>query len=63
MEDSPEYPSTEAASPPVQPLDDPDFIGAEVALKRAAKKAITRDLPAGLEPILAQPKEQAKASD
>jgi hypothetical protein len=33
-------------------LDDPDFIGAEAAFKRAAAKAIARDLAAGLEPIV-----------
>jgi hypothetical protein len=39
----------------VQPLDDPDFIGAEAALARAAAKAIARARAAGLEPVLAEP--------
>lgn len=37
---------------PAWPLDDPDFIGAEAALKWASAKAVARDLAAGLEPIV-----------
>ncbi len=36
----------------MQPLDDPDFIGAEAALKRAAAKAIEQARAAGLEPVV-----------
>ena len=39
-------------SPPVKPLDDPDFIGAEAALKRASAKAVARARAAGLEPVV-----------
>jgi hypothetical protein len=39
-------------SPPVKPLDDPDFIGAEAALRRASAKAVARDRAAGLEPVV-----------
>jgi predicted ABC-type ATPase len=41
----------------VQPLDDPDFTGAEAALERAATKAIARARAAGLEPVLAEPRD------
>jgi hypothetical protein len=37
---------------PAKTLDDPDFIGAEAALKRGAAKAVARDLAAGLEPVV-----------
>lgn len=52
MEDPIPYrpPATERV--PVKPPDDPDFIGAEAALKRASEKAIALDLAAGLEPII-----------
>jgi len=52
MEDCVKYPATSSPSRQVRPLDDPDFIGAEAALKRAAAKAVARDLAAGLEPIV-----------
>lgn len=52
MEESATYRVSSSRHRPVKPLDDPDFIGAEAALKRAAAKAIARDLAAGLEPIV-----------
>jgi hypothetical protein len=39
-------------SPPVKPLDDPDFIGAEAALRRGSAKAVARARAAGLEPVV-----------
>jgi hypothetical protein len=45
----------------VRPLDDPDFIGAEAALKRAAAKAVARDRAAGLEPVVRTHGEKSKA--
>ena len=53
MEDSSPYQSQENKPHRVQPLNDPDFIGAEAALKRASEKAIARDRAAGLEPVVA----------
>lgn len=53
MEDSAKYLATPSKPRPVRPLDDPDFIGAEAALKRGAAKAVARDRAAGLEPIIA----------
>lgn len=55
MEDAISY-ETESTSPavPVTPLNDPDFIGAEAALKRASEKAIARARAAGLEPVVAR---------
>jgi len=55
MEDPVEYRATSTHPRPVRPLDDPDFIGAEAALKRASAKAVARDLAAGLEPIVRTP--------
>ena len=52
MEDPVEYRTPSSQPRPVRPLDDPDFIGAEAALKRAAAKAVARDHAAGLEPIV-----------
>ena len=52
MEDPVEYRATPSQPHPVKPLDDPDFIGAEAALKRAAAKAVARDRAAGLEPVV-----------
>jgi len=37
---------------PVQPLNNPDSIGAHAAIMRASAKAIARDLAAGLKPII-----------
>lgn len=55
MEDSTPYHRDTLRTTPVQPLDDPDFIGAEAALKRASAKAIARALAAGLEPVVSDP--------
>lgn len=52
MEDRVEYRTTSSRPFPAKPLNDPDFIGAEAALKRGAAKAVARDLAAGLEPIV-----------
>lgn len=51
MEDSSTYSSRPTEPAPVQPLDDPDFIGAEAAFKRAAANAVKRARDAGLEPV------------
>lgn len=45
---------------PVKPLDDPDFIGAEAALKRASAKAIAKARAAGLGPIVSNPEDLPK---
>ncbi len=55
MEDATPFLATHRERPTVQPLDDPDFIGAEAAFARAAAKALQRDRAAGLEPIVAAP--------
>jgi len=52
MEDSTAYPTRSTKAAPVPPLDDPDFVGAEVALKRASAKAIAKARAAGLEPVI-----------
>ena len=52
MEESVTCRTTYSQPRPFEPLDDPDLIGAVAALKRAAAKAIARDLLAGLEPIV-----------
>jgi hypothetical protein len=52
MEYPVEYPATSTHPRPVRPLDDPDFIGAEAALKRASAKAVARGLAAGLESVV-----------
>ncbi len=48
----------------VEPLNDPDFIGAEAAFKRASANAIARARAAGLEPVIAatamEPQEAAE---
>ena len=54
MEDSAEYRTTKEAPRPVKPLDDPDFIGAEAALRRASAKAVAKARAAGLEPVVRQ---------
>lgn len=54
-EDSASYRSDRSEKVPVQLLDDPDFIGAEVALKRAAARAIARAKAADLESVVAHP--------
>jgi predicted ABC-type ATPase len=52
MEDSAEYHTTKDAPRVVKPLDDPDFIGAEAALRRASAKAVAEARAAGLEPVV-----------
>ena len=54
MEDSSEYRPQGDAPRAVKPLDDPDFIGAEAALRRASAKAVARARAAGLEPVVRQ---------
>ncbi len=41
----------------VKPLNNPDFIGAEAALRRASAKAIAKARAAGLEPIVSNPED------
>jgi RecA/RadA recombinase len=54
MEDSAEYRTTNEAPRPVKPLDDPDFIGAGAALRRASAKAVAHARAAGLDPVVRQ---------
>ncbi len=54
MEDPTDYRTDEESLPLVKPLDDPDFIGAEAALRRASAKAVARARAAGLEPVVAE---------
>lgn len=52
---------TESTRPvAIQPLDDPDFIGAEAAFQRASAKAIAKARAAGLEPIVSNPADLPK---
>ncbi len=44
----------------VKPLDDPDFIGMDAAIKRASAKAIAKARAAGLEPIVSNPEDLPK---
>lgn len=60
MEDSVEYRTRREPPRPVKPLDDPDFIGAEAALRRASAKAVARARAAGLEPVISNPPDLAK---
>ncbi|MEO5916210.1 MAG: AAA family ATPase [Luteolibacter sp.] len=60
MEDPVPYRTNATGPPQVEPLDDPDFIGAEAALKRASAKAVARDRAAGLEPIIRIPEDLPK---
>jgi predicted ABC-type ATPase len=61
MENSADYRTSHQEKPrPVRPLDDPDFIGAEAALKRASAKAVARDRAAGLEPVVSNPADLPK---
>lgn len=52
MEDPANYRFTSKARVSARTLADPDFIGADAALKRAAAKAIERARRAGLEPVI-----------
>ncbi|QTN31933.1 AAA family ATPase [Akkermansiaceae bacterium] len=60
MEDVTPYLTDTGKTMPVKPLDDPDFIGAEAALKRASAKAIAKARAAGLEPIVSNPEDLPK---
>jgi len=63
MEDPVESRPISSQSRPVRPLNDPDFISAEAALKRASAKAVARDLAAGLERVVrTRPDVQAASS-
>ena len=55
MEDSDDYRAHLERTRQMKPLDDPDFIGAEAALRRGAAKAVERDLAAGLDPVIRKP--------
>lgn len=55
MEDSAKYLAQRDKLRPVKPLDDPDFIGAEAALRRGSAKAVARARAAGLEPVVRVP--------
>jgi predicted ABC-type ATPase len=57
MEDAAEYRTPRSTQEKVKPLDDPDFIGAQAALDRAAAKVIAQAKAAGLEPVVAAPEE------
>ena len=52
MEDPTTYQTPSPQRVILHPSEDPDFIGAEAALKRASEKAIAKDIAAGLEPIV-----------
>lgn len=47
MEDAKPYRADAAKPTPVKPLDDPDFIGMDAAIKRASAKAIAKALDVG----------------
>ncbi len=57
MDDSADYRAQGDAPHPVKPLDDPDFIGAEAALRRGSAKAVARARAAGLKPVIATTEE------
>jgi predicted ABC-type ATPase len=56
-EDPENYGNKGPQNPRIEPLDDPDFIGAEAAFQRAAAVAIARARAAGLEPIVSNPED------
>jgi hypothetical protein len=62
MEDPAKYHFTSKARVSARTLADPDFIGADAALKRAAAKAIERAHRAGLEPIVMKSPAQSMES-
>lgn len=62
MEDPAEYHFTPKARVSARTLADPDFIGADAALKRAAAKAIERAHRAGLEPVVMKSPAQSRES-
>ena len=51
-EDPVSYRTATSGTQPVKPLNDPDFIGMDAAIKRASAKAIAKARAAGLEPIV-----------
>ena len=55
MEDPAKYSSARKARVSARTANDPDFIGAEAALKRASTKAIERARRAGLQPVIMIP--------
>ncbi len=57
MQEPETYGTKGPQKPRIEPLDDPDFIGAEAAFKRAAAVAIARARAAGLEPIVSNPED------
>ena len=57
MEDPETYGTKGPKKPRIEPLDDPDFIGAEAAFQRAAAVALARARAAGLEPIVSNPED------
>ena len=61
MEDSTPYAKTAVKTAKVQPLDDPDFIGAEAAFKRAAANVWERYRAAGLEPVVSPDEEPSQS--
>jgi hypothetical protein len=52
MEDAATYPGESGKTTPVKPLDDPDFIGMDAAIRRSSAKAIAKARAAGLEPVV-----------
>lgn len=54
MEDPAQHPSSPKVRVSARTSRDPDFIGADAALKRASAKAIERARRAGLEPVVRQ---------
>lgn len=62
MENSAEYHTQGQAPRPVKPLDDPDFIGAEAALRRGSAKAVARARAAGLVPVVRSPHPMPEAA-
>jgi predicted ABC-type ATPase len=63
MDDPTECCSTPRKPRTVKRLDDPDFFGADAALKRASAKAVARDRVAGLEPVIAATEKQEYERD
>jgi predicted ABC-type ATPase len=57
MEEVTPYLTENGKTTPVKPLNDPDFIGADAALKRASAKAIAKARAAGLQPIVSNPED------
>jgi len=55
MEDPAPYPSDAGEHDPATVFSDPDFIGAEAAMKRASAKAVAQARAAGLEPVVWNP--------